>query len=174
MQTGGVHLGDGGGGQRVAVEACEQAVGGLAEAAFHLGQRLFSGERRHFVLELGQLLPDVRRQQVLAGGEGLAELDEDRTQILQRLPDPVPACRLVPARPPGGRRQPEQQARRTQQPGFVQKFVDTVPDQHPLDGKQADKKLDAIQEALSFRRSRSRASRASARSTSFAAWSTSR
>ena len=45
---------------------------------------LVGGKRRHAVLQLRELVGDVGGQQVAAGREHLAELDEDRPQLLQR------------------------------------------------------------------------------------------
>ena len=57
-----------------------------AEAARDGGARLAAGERRHPVLQLGQFVGDIGRQQVAARGQRLAELHEDRPQFLQRQP----------------------------------------------------------------------------------------
>ena len=71
--------------------------------------RLLARERRHAVLQLGQLVGHVGRQQVAPGRQHLAELDEDRAQTLERLAQ-ARATRLVEAAPDGDHaRQPRTQ-----------------------------------------------------------------
>ena len=54
------------------------------------------GKRRHPILQLGEFVGDVFRQQIAAGRQNLAELDEDRTEILERAPQPHRPRRWVP------------------------------------------------------------------------------
>ena len=84
-QLGEVHLGDGRGGDRLALEADEDFVHRLAVGGLQLGEGFGAGERRDTVLQPGQLFGDGRRQQVAAGGQHLAELDEDRPEGFERL-----------------------------------------------------------------------------------------
>ena len=46
------------------------------------------GERRHALLERRQLLDELGREQVRAGGEDLAELREGRPELLERIAQP--------------------------------------------------------------------------------------
>jgi hypothetical protein len=97
-----MHLRHRGGGHRAALEAGEDLVHRLAVGLLQLRDRLFGGKGRHAILQSRQFVGDVQRQQVATGGKHLAELDEDRTQVLQGL-----------AQPHGTRRRdvaPEQQA----------------------------------------------------------------
>jgi len=45
-------------------------------------------ERRHAVLQFRQFVGDVGRHQIAPRGQHLAELDEDRPEVFQRLPQP--------------------------------------------------------------------------------------
>ena len=58
----------------------------------HTGLR--GRERRHAVLQLGQFVGEVRRQQVAPRRQHLAELDEDRPEPLQALAQPHAARRI--------------------------------------------------------------------------------
>ena len=93
-----VNLGDRRRGHRRRCELGEQFAQRASEIRFDRSNRLLRWKRRHAVLQLGQLIGDVERQQVAAGGQNLAELDEDRTQRLQRQPQPD--CRWLPVTPP--------------------------------------------------------------------------
>ncbi len=90
-QLGGVHLGDRGGGQRHFLESAQVRVERRAVGALDAGARHRARERRHVVLQLGQLVGDVVGQQVASRGQGLAELDEDRSELLEREPQPLGA-----------------------------------------------------------------------------------
>ncbi|MCY1528890.1 hypothetical protein D9M68_640120 [compost metagenome] len=135
-QLRGVYLGDRGGGQRLAVEAREQAGDLGAELFLDQRHRVLGIERRHLVLEEGQLVGDVRRQQVAAGRQQLAELDEDRPEVLQRQAQAFAARQVqLPARQPAPG---QQEARGGQPPGQrqgEQQVVEAVADDHALDGQ---------------------------------------
>jgi hypothetical protein len=85
-QPGRVHLGDRGGGQGPPVEVGEQ----LGDRPAQLGHEdlldLVPGGRGDVVLEPSQLVHDLPREQVRAGGQHLAELDEGDPGLLQGLP----------------------------------------------------------------------------------------
>ena len=71
----------------------------LAVDARQRRDHLFGRERRHAVLQLGELVGDVERQQVAPRREHLAELDEDRPQLLQgEAQAPARAARRCRAR----------------------------------------------------------------------------
>jgi len=108
----GMHLRDRGRSQRLAVEAGVELRHRLAQRALDLGLRQRAVEGRDAVLQQRQLRRHVGRQQVAAGGEDLAELDEDRTQFLQRQAQPLAARHGRHAR----RRGRDQAAQRPQRP----------------------------------------------------------
>ena len=83
VQARGVHLGDGSGRERGVFEFGVQGVDGLAQAGFDALARQFAREGRDAVLQQRQFFGHVRRQQVAARGQHLAELHEDRAQFLQ-------------------------------------------------------------------------------------------
>ena len=88
LQPGEVNLGDRSGGHRHRVEFGEHLAGRLAVSLFDRRQGDFRRERRHPVLQLGEFVGDVGRNQVAPGGQHLAELDENRPERLQRLAQP--------------------------------------------------------------------------------------
>ncbi len=67
---------------RRSVERLEHRVHRLAVEAGERGDHLLGWKRRDAVLQLGKLVGDVGRQEIAARGEHLAELDEDRPQVL--------------------------------------------------------------------------------------------
>ena len=69
----------------------------LAEGLLDQRARLRGRERRHAVLQLGELVGEVRRQQVAPRRQHLAELDEDRPEPLQPQAQPLAARRVEPA-----------------------------------------------------------------------------
>src|SRR5690606_37402523 len=58
-----------------------------------LGDRQVAVERRHAVLQKCEFFRNIRRNQVAPGGQHLAELDEDRSQLFQRLAQALAARR---------------------------------------------------------------------------------
>ena len=83
-QRGRMHLCDRGRGQRFGIEAGECLADRQAECFLDDAARGIAVERLDPVLQQGQFVGHVRRHQVAAGGQDLAELDEDRAEILQR------------------------------------------------------------------------------------------
>ena len=83
-QCGHMHLRNGCSRQWLLFEAAEEFVAGFAEAALDGGARFTPGKRRHPVLQLRQLVGNVRRQQIAPRRQSLAELHEDGSQFLQR------------------------------------------------------------------------------------------
>jgi hypothetical protein len=71
-----VHLGDGGGGQRARVEFGEDAVGWGAELPAEQLLHLRPRGRGDLMVESAELVDELRGEQVAAGGQQLAELDE--------------------------------------------------------------------------------------------------
>ena len=56
----------------------------LAIDTLQFVDRLLRRKGRHLILQLRQLIGDIRRQQVAACGQHLTELDEDRPQRFER------------------------------------------------------------------------------------------
>ena len=79
-----MHLRDGGARHRQRLELLEHLRHRPAERAFELGVGERGRKRRHLVLQPRQFVGDIGGQQVAPGGEHLAELDEQRSQGLQR------------------------------------------------------------------------------------------
>ena len=83
LQASGMHLGDGGRRQWRLVEVVKQGLDGATQAQLDLLARRLTTEGGHPVLQQSQLFGDIRRQQVAAGREHLAELDEDGAKGLE-------------------------------------------------------------------------------------------
>ncbi len=86
VQHGKMHLSDRRAGYRRFLETFECFEQGLAVCGLQQGDGLNGWERRHLILQLGQLVGKIRRHQIAPGGEHLSEFDENRTQTLQSLP----------------------------------------------------------------------------------------
>ena len=69
-----MHLADRAGRERLGLDALEHVLPGHAELLLHHRDDLRLGERRHVVLERGELLDELGREQVGPGREDLAEL----------------------------------------------------------------------------------------------------
>ena len=94
LQRGKVNLRDRGTGHRLALEAAEDLTDRAAECAFDRGDRHIRAEGRHTVLQARKFVRDILRQEIAPGRKHLSELDEDRTQSLQRLAHALPTRRL--------------------------------------------------------------------------------
>ena len=79
-----VHLRDRRARHRHPFEIVEQHVDRRAERLFDEADRHRRMERRHLVLQLGQFVGDIDRQQIAPRGQHLAELDEDRPEAFER------------------------------------------------------------------------------------------
>jgi hypothetical protein len=88
-----VDLRNRGAGDRGAIERLEYLVDRLRVNALERRHHLVRRKRRDLVLQLGQLVGDVSRQEVAPRRQHLSELDEDRAQILQRQTKPHGARR---------------------------------------------------------------------------------
>ena len=131
-----MHLRDGGGSQRLDIEARIGFGHRLFQLGFDQRLRLLAGEGRDLVLQEAEFVGDVRRQQVASRGQDLSELHEDRTEVLQ--------CQLQSraARHVGNLaarlgyeglqdRQPARQRR------VVEQGVEAIAQQHPQDAEDA-------------------------------------
>ena len=88
-EGGGVHLGDRRGGQRGSVEAGEELLERAAQILLHHGPDRLERLRRDPVAEEAELADQFRREDALARGEDLAQLDVGRAQGLERHPQPA-------------------------------------------------------------------------------------
>src|SRR5690606_24487696 len=106
MQQGGMYLGDGSRGQWRIGKLGEYRFDRHAQLFFDTLACLIGGEGRYLVLQEGQFDGDVVGQQIAAGRQDLAELDEHRAQAFQGQAQAQAAAQV-----PGGRIQfpwPEQ------------------------------------------------------------------
>ncbi len=83
----GVHLRDRRGRERRRVELREDIRNRAAKRALERRDRERAGERRHLVLELRELGGHLRIEQIGPHGQHLAELHEDRAELLEREPE---------------------------------------------------------------------------------------
>ena len=88
MQFGQMHLRDGSAGERCAVERAENFVERFAVRALNDRHGIIAGEWRHLILQPGEFVGDVFRQQIAPRGQDLPELDENRPQRFQCAPQP--------------------------------------------------------------------------------------
>ena len=89
-----MHLRNRGAGDCGRIEFCKYLVDGLAIGALERGQHKLRRERRHLVLQFGEFVGDIRRQQIAPRRQHLTEFDEDRTERLQRKAQPHCAWRV--------------------------------------------------------------------------------
>ncbi len=137
VQGGGMDLGDRGRGERLLVEREKDVLQRLAVGLLDDRARDDAGEGRHVVLQMGELFGEIIGQQIAARGQDLAELDEDRSEILQRAAYAPRARRAVAAKPVP-RQQVHDEAHRTEQRQIENDLVETMPDQHQIDMNQPD------------------------------------
>ena len=82
---GAVHLRDRAGGQRRRFDVIEHVLPRHAELLLHHLHDLLLGQRRHVVLELGELRDELGSEEVGTRREDLPELAERRAELLERL-----------------------------------------------------------------------------------------
>jgi hypothetical protein len=75
-------------GNRLFIQGFEYFVQRCSQFLFDYSFRLGEFERRHLVLQLGQLDHQIDRDQKWSCGKNLAELDESRPELLHRHADP--------------------------------------------------------------------------------------
>ena len=92
-------------------------------------------EGRNAVLQLRELVGDVRRQQVAPRRDHLPELDEDRPEVLERAAQALAAAAAA-AREPRPGRQPENEAQRPVEMGRADVVVEPVAHEHAVDREQ--------------------------------------
>ena len=100
-----MHLRDRGRRHRLRLETAENLRQRLAVEGFQAGDRLFRREGRHAVLQLGQFVGQIGRQQIASRRQHLAELDEDGAERLQRLAQTHRTRRVEAAAEPGDTQQ---------------------------------------------------------------------
>ena len=81
-----VNLADRAGRERGRVDLLEDVLPGDAELVLHHGHDLCLRQRSDLLLERRELLDDLGREEVGAGGEDLAELGEGRPELFERVP----------------------------------------------------------------------------------------
>ncbi len=86
IKPGGVHLGDGAGGQRLGLEAREHRIRRRTQVFGELGQHIGPVAGRGVVLQLAELLDPLGLELVHARGQDLAELDEGGAELFERAP----------------------------------------------------------------------------------------
>ncbi len=84
LQPGEVNLGDRGRSDRYRVKFGKHVVCRTVIRLLDFRQRKMRIEWRHLILQFGEFVGDVGRQQVATGRQHLSELDENRPQRLQR------------------------------------------------------------------------------------------
>ena len=156
----GMHLCDRRRRVRLDVEACEDLGDGPLVSRFEYRDGLLARKRRDEVLQLREFVCDVARQQVAARRQRLAELDEDRAELLEREPYAHPERRRAVDL---ARRQQEQEAEWPEEMDRVDDVVEAVADQDALNTENAPDRFSPADHRC---RASTRFSRASARSTS--------
>ena len=163
LQFGAMHLGHRGRGQRFLVKLQKDLVQVTIIGLFNNPARHLARKRRHGVLQAGEFIGDIGRQQVPAGGEDLAELDIDRPEFFQHQTH-APRAGTLLAPEPVPRQQVKRKPKGAEQVGGEDKFIQAVFDKDPLHGQQAQ---EAGHGQASPARCSSRASRCSSRSASW-------
>ena len=92
-KPGAMHLGDGRGCERLRIDLGEQLAPGLLQPLLDEAQDLLEREGRRAVLQGRKLGDEIGRNHVRARGEDLAELDEGRSQLGERVAKPARARR---------------------------------------------------------------------------------
>ena len=125
-----VHLGNGRTGDGLAVKRDKNIVNLAVEGALDAGNGHLTAKRRHPVLQTGEFVGNVNRQQVAPGGQHLAKFHKNGPQALQRLPNALTAWRFQVA-------SDRNHARNHTQPGLLktvqEQLVQPVAEHHPND-----------------------------------------
>ena len=123
-----MHLGNRCAGHRRVVERLEDLAYRPVECTFDRSHGYFRRKRRYAVLQSGQFVRDVRRQQVAPRRHHLTELDKYRSEALQCLPQSLTAWRIELA--PG-----REDASQNAQPWFLEagedQLIETVAKRNP-------------------------------------------
>src|SRR5262249_32708577 len=128
-----MNLGDGSGRQGHFVERREcfgdrAAVRTLNDVASNRARKGW-----HAVLQLRQLVRNIRRQQITPRGDCLSELHEDRSKLLQCESEPLAALGPAAALEPNSGREEEKKAQRAIQMRRPDEVVQAVFQQNTLD-----------------------------------------
>src|SRR5690606_27021737 len=175
LQGAGMDLGHGGRRQWLALQAAEKFTHRPLQFLLDDGKGGGLIERWHPVLQAGQVFDGFQRQQIMAGGQQLAKLDEYWSQLFHRHAQAGPGM-FGGGGAPGGRVQTDDQ--REDAGGRVtgQQLVEPVAGKHGPDGEQAGESFQGCTSSwveAGARRARSRCRRASRRSVSSRSSSTS-
>ena len=130
-QTRGVHLGEGGRGQRAVLEAGEKGFGRSPELGGNDPPSLLSGEGRNTVLKPRELLGIRFRQKITAGRESLAEFDVNRPEGFKGETQSHRE-RCLAANPVPGE-EGDEPPERTEKRGEDDELVESVAHEDPLD-----------------------------------------
>jgi hypothetical protein len=131
FQLSGMNLRDRSRRERFAVELRVDVVYAAAERTLDSGDSQLARKRRYAVLEFGEFVSDIGREQISTGRDGLAELHEDRSEILQTSAHAhaeVVASRTAWDQPPQPAYRPEQVRRPNE-------LLETVLDQRALNSE---------------------------------------
>ena len=128
-QHGRVHLTQGSRRNRGRIDNEKQLVEGAAQLRLDGGLDLVPGRRRDVVLQAGQLVDELGRKHIRPGAGDLAELDEGRPQLLDRLPQVDCGC-LAGDGLLGVRRQASAQVQRLIEAKLGDDRAEAVPHQH--------------------------------------------
>ena len=123
FECGQMHLGDRGRGDRIARKTREQFFGRRAQRPRDFTCRERGIEGRHTILQPREFIGDVGRQQIAAGGQHLAELDEDGPEPFQRQAQAFAARRVQAT---AYRQHPYEQFDRTVLEARQHQFVEPV------------------------------------------------
>ena len=139
FQAGSVDLGYRGGGQRLVAELGEDILNALTELLLNPCAGPGAGEGRYLVLQTGQFKGDVFGQQVAAGRQNLAELDEYRAEVFAGLAQPRATAQVARGRSQTPGAELQRQARQPRQRQCQQDLVQTVAGEDMQDAQQARK-----------------------------------
>jgi len=144
-QLGAVHLRDRGRAQRLALELAKQLQRRAAQRPLDLRQQGVEGDRRDVGLQRLELGNPVRREQVHAGGEHLAELDEGGPQLGQRHAHALRRGELHDLRACTPAQHLARALQQTSHSRAAHQVAEAVPDQHQRDLVQARKVAHGLQ-----------------------------
>ena len=132
-----VHLPDRRGSHRLLVEVEEEPRDRVAELLLDHPLRFLERERAHVVLERAQLGDDVRRNDVGPRRQQLPELHERRTELLEHLPQMLPARGRAALRRRGEPRLRRTARQEVRELVRLEPVPEAVPDHHLRDLRQA-------------------------------------
>ena len=127
-----VDLGDRGGGDGLVLEGGKELVERWTQRAGHGGAGLGGGKGGHTVAQGAEIPGQLFADQIGAGGERLAELDEARAELLQRRDH----AGHGPARLAAADEQTREARQRQRDAGIFKRRQGIVPGHYPCDGEE--------------------------------------